>query len=51
MERYIHEKIAPNNVGQYVGGMKPNQLHESQGKDIILGTLSLWQVKVWIFLN
>ena len=41
MERYIHEKIAPNNVGQYVGGMKPNQLHESQGKDIILGTFSM----------
>ena len=41
MERYIHEKIAPNNVGQYVGGMKPNQLHESQKKDIILGTFSM----------
>ena len=26
MEKYIHKKIAPNNVGQYVGGMKPNEL-------------------------
>ena len=41
MEKYIHENIAPNNVGQYVGGMKPSQLHLSQEKDIILGTFSM----------
>tara|TARA_Y100000389_G_scaffold22767_1_gene19469 strand:- start:6371 stop:7798 length:1428 start_codon:yes stop_codon:yes gene_type:complete len=41
MEKYIHENIAPNNVGQYVGGMKPSQLHHSQEKDIILGTFSM----------
>jgi superfamily II DNA or RNA helicase len=41
MEKYIHEYIAPNNVGQYVGGMKPSQLHLSQEKDIILGTFSM----------
>ena len=41
MEKYIHENIAPDNVGQYVGGMKPNQLRISQEKDIILGTFSM----------
>ena len=41
MEKYIHENIAPDNVGQYVGGMKPNQLRISQDKDIILGTFSM----------
>ena len=41
MEKYIHENIAPNNVGQYVGGMKPNELRISQEKDIILGTFSM----------
>ena len=41
MEKYIHKNIAPNNVGQYVGGMKPNELRVSQDKDIILGTFSM----------
>ena len=41
MEKYIHDNIAPNNVGQYVGGMKPNELRISQDKDIILGTFSM----------
>jgi len=41
MQKYIHENIAPNNVGQYVGGMKPNELRDSQEKDIILGTFSM----------
>ena len=41
MEKYIHVNIAPNNVGQYVGGMKPDALRISQEKDIILGTFSM----------
>ena len=41
MEKYINDNIAPNNVGQYVGGMKPNDLRISQEKDIILGTFSM----------
>ena len=41
MEKYINDNIGPNNVGQYVGGMKPNELRVSQDKDIILGTFSM----------
>ena len=41
MEEYINKNIAPDNVGQYVGGMKPNELRISQDKDIILGTFSM----------
>lgn len=33
----IHEGVA----GLYVGGMKPKELRESQGRDIILGTFSM----------
>ena len=41
MEKYIEQNIAPDKVGQYVGGMKPNKLRESQEKDIIIGTFSM----------
>ena len=40
-EKWIKENINPNIVGQYVGGMKPAELRESQEKDIILGTYSM----------
>jgi superfamily II DNA or RNA helicase len=36
----LNEHI-PDVAGLYVGGMKPNELRESQGKDIILGTFSM----------
>ena len=40
-EKWIKENIEPNIVGQYVGGMKPSELRDSQEKDIILGTYSM----------
>ena len=40
-EKWIKENIDPNVVGQYVGGMKPAELRDSQEKDIILGTYSM----------
>jgi len=40
-EKWIKENIGPNVVGQYVGGMKPAELRDSQEKDIILGTYSM----------
>ena len=40
-EKWIKENINPNIVGQYVGGMKPAELRDSQEKDIILGTYSM----------
>lgn len=40
-EKWIKENIDPNVVGQYVGGMKPSELRDSQEKDIILGTYSM----------
>lgn len=40
-EKWIKENINPNIVGQYVGGMKPSELRDSQEKDIILGTFSM----------
>ena len=40
-EKWIRENIDPNIVGQYVGGMKPSELRDSQEKDIILGTYSM----------
>lgn len=40
-EKWIRENINPNVVGQYVGGMKPSELRDSQEKDIILGTYSM----------
>jgi len=33
----IHDQVA----GLYVGGMKPHELRDSQGRDIILGTFSM----------
>jgi len=41
MQKYIHDNIGNNIAGQYVGGMKPNELRDSQEKDIILGTFSM----------
>ena len=40
-EKWIKENINPDVVGQYVGGMKPAELRDSQEKDIILGTYSM----------
>ena len=40
-EKWIKHNIDPNIVGQYVGGMKPAELRDSQEKDIILGTYSM----------
>lgn len=40
-EKWIKANIDPNVVGQYVGGMKPAELRDSQEKDIILGTYSM----------
>ena len=40
-EKWIKENINTNIVGQYVGGMKPAELRDSQEKDIILGTYSM----------
>jgi superfamily II DNA or RNA helicase len=37
LNQTIHETVA----GLYVGGMKPHDLHESQERDIILGTFSM----------
>jgi superfamily II DNA or RNA helicase len=40
-EKWIKDNIDSNIVGQYVGGMKPAELRDSQEKDIILGTYSM----------
>ena len=40
-EKWIKHNIDPDVVGQYVGGMKPAELRDSQEKDIILGTYSM----------
>jgi len=40
-EQWIKDNIDPLIVGQYVGGMKPSELRDSQEKDIILGTFSM----------
>ena len=40
-EKWIKDNINPDVVGQYVGGMKPAELRDSQEKDIILGTYSM----------
>ena len=40
-EKWIQDNISPDIVGQYVGGMKPSELRDSQEKDIILGTFSM----------
>jgi len=38
---FLNEHVQENCAGLYVGGMKPNELRESQEKDIILGTFSM----------
>jgi len=40
-DKWLRENINPDVVGQYVGGMKPSELRDSQEKDIILGTFSM----------
>ena len=41
--KYFHDNLKQQNIetGFYVGGMKPNDLRESQKKNIILGTFSM----------
>ena len=38
---WLNQNLNDNCAGLYVGGMKPNELRESQDKDIILGTFSM----------
>jgi len=40
-QKWCDENIEDNISGQYVGGMKPSELRDSQEKDIILGTFSM----------
>ena len=40
-KKYLNENIKKSCSGLYVGGMKPNELRDSQEKDIILGTFSM----------
>ena len=40
-QKWCNLNIKENIAGQYVGGMKPSELRESQEKDIILGTFSM----------
>ena len=40
-QKWCNENIKDNIAGQYVGGMKPSELRDSQEKDIILGTFSM----------
>ena len=46
----IYKMLDGESRGFYVGGMKPDQLRDSQEKDIILATFS-WLLKVWIYPN
>jgi len=39
--KWCNENIKPGVSGQYVGGLKPSELRDSQEKDIILGTFSM----------
>jgi len=41
VEKWFNENIYVGVAGQYVGGMKPSELRDSQEKDIILGTFSM----------
>ena len=40
-QKWCNENIKENVSGQYVGGLKPSELRDSQEKDIILGTFSM----------
>jgi len=40
-KKWLNENLKSECAGLYVGGMKPNDLRESQEKDIILGTFSM----------
>ena len=40
-KKWLNKNIKENCSGLYVGGMKPNELRDSQEKDIILGTFSM----------
>jgi len=39
--KWLNENLKEGCAGLYVGGMKPNELRDSQEKDIILGTFSM----------
>ena len=39
--KWLNENLKEGCSGLYVGGMKPNELRDSQEKDIILGTFSM----------
>jgi len=39
--KWLNENLKEDCSGLYVGGMKPNELRDSQEKDIILGTFSM----------
>jgi superfamily II DNA or RNA helicase len=39
--QYIHDNLQPIDSGFYVGGMKPQELRDSQTKQVILGTFSM----------
>ncbi len=40
-KKWLNENLQKSCAGLYVGGMKPNELRDSQEKDIILGTFSM----------
>ena len=40
-KKWLNENLKESCAGLYVGGMKPNELRDSQEKDIILGTFSM----------
>ena len=40
-KKWLNTNLQKNCAGLYVGGMKPNELRDSQEKDIILGTFSM----------
>ena len=40
-QQWCNENISNDVAGQYVGGLKPSELRDSQEKDIILGTFSM----------
>ena len=40
-QKWCNENISNDVAGQYIGGLKPSELRDSQEKDIILGTFSM----------
>ena len=49
-KKWANTNLNDQCAGLYVGGMKPDELRESQEKDIILGTFQ-WLLKEWIYQN